>query len=71
VVEEGVPPADRLAIKVPKVVIGPPAKLIYVELLVDIDVTVPILFAASIDATISDTGILLVTFSELTSVPIR
>ena len=65
------PVADRLEVKEPVVVIGPPAKLKNVELLVDIDVTVPMLYAASVDATISDTGILLVTFSALTSVPIR
>ena len=46
------PVADRLEVKEPVVVIGPPAKLTNVELLVDIDVTVPMLFAASIDATI-------------------
>jgi hypothetical protein len=39
---EGVPLADRLAVKEPLVVIGPPVKFIKSEFPVDTDVTVPI-----------------------------
>tara|TARA_R100000353_G_C6377959_1_gene161038 strand:- start:322 stop:546 length:225 start_codon:yes stop_codon:yes gene_type:complete len=71
---EGVPLADRLAVRVPVVVIGPPVDVVNVkksELAVDIEVTVPIPSEASIVFTISLTLKFLVTFSVLKSDAIK
>ena len=65
------PLADRLAVRVPVVVIGPPAIVIKSELAVDIEVTVPIPSAASIVFTTSLTLKFLVTFSVLKSDAIK
>ena len=69
--EEGVPLADRLAVKEPVVVIGPPAKVIKSEFSVDTEVTVPIVKALRIALTTALTGKFLVTFSVLKSVAIK
>ena len=65
------PLADRLAVRVPVVVIGPPANVIKSELAVDIEVTVPIPSEASMVFTISLTLKFLVTFSVLKSDAIK
>ena len=65
------PLADRLDVRVPVVVIGPPVNVMKSELAVDIDVTVPMPSAASMVFTISLTLKFLVTFSVLKSDAIK
>ena len=68
------PLADRLDVRVPVVVIGPPVDVVNViksESAVDIEVTVPMPSAASMVFTISLTLKFLVTFSVLKSDAIK
>ena len=65
------PLADRLDVRVPVVVIGPPVNVMKSELEVDIDVTVPIPSEANIVFTTSLTLKFLVAFSVLKSDAIK
>jgi hypothetical protein len=69
--DEGVPVADRLAVRVPDVVMGPPVNDINVELAPVTDVTVLLFSEAKIVLTTSDTLKLRIAFSSLLSVPIK
>ena len=69
--DEGVPVADRLAVRVPEVVMGPPVSDINVELAPVTDVTVLLFSEARIVLTTSETLKLRVAFSSLLSVPIK